>query len=118
MRKEANGGVSDDEAELEVDEDDEAGWDNWEVESADSSDSGGWKNVSSDGDDLVISDSDDEAGPKVTKRKLQVLDEENDAESDDTKSVVSAAITEISQTTKKLSLLAQQKVYHPITLPA
>ncbi len=94
MRKEANGGISDDEGEVEVDEEDDAGWDNWEVESDDSTDSGGWEDVSSDGDDLEISDSEDE----------EAEDE------DDSQSVVSAATTELSQTTKKLSLLAQQKV--------
>ncbi len=114
MRKEANGGVSDDEGDVEVDEDDEAGWDDWEVESDDSTDSGGWEEVSSNGEDLEISDSDDEVPVKAKKRKLESLMEEDEDE-DDSKSVVSAVTTELSQTTKKLSLLAQQKVRPPLS---
>ena len=62
--------------------------------------------MSSDGDDLEISDSDDETAVKTKKRKLDAVKEEED----DGKSVVSVIPTELSQTTKKLSLLAQQKV--------
>jgi protein SDA1 len=124
LRKEANGGVSDDDVDME-EEDDEAGWDNWDVESdsGSSSSSGGWEDVSSDGDDLEISDSDDEAPKKkAVKSKLKrVAEEDEDADEDedvdmDAKSVVSAApsaATEVSQTTKKLSLLAQQKILTP-----
>ena len=109
MRKEANGGVSDDEDDLRVDEHDEAGWDDWEVESNVSSQSDGWEDVSSDGGDIVISDSEDEVPAKGKKRKFEAPREEADEE-DDSKSVVSAATTELSQNTKKLSLLAQRKV--------
>lgn len=123
LRKEANGGVSDDDVDME-EEDDEAGWDNWDVESdSGSSSSGGWEDVSSDGEDLEISDSDDEAPKKkAAKSKLKrVAEEDEDADEDDdvdmdAKSVVSAApsaATEVSQTTKKLSLLAQQKILTP-----
>ncbi|EOD51713.1 sda1 domain-containing protein [Neofusicoccum parvum] len=44
-------------------------WNNWDVESdADSDDSGGWINVEPDGEDIVISDSEDEKPPaKKTK---------------------------------------------------
>lgn len=125
LRKEANGGVSDDDVDME-DEDDETGWDNWDVESdsGSSSSSGGWEDVASDGDDLEISDSDDEAPKKkAAKSKLKRVaeeDEEKDEEDEDVdmdaKSVVSAApsaATEVSQTTKKLSLLAQQKILTP-----
>ncbi|KAF8436929.1 protein required for actin cytoskeleton organization and cell cycle progression [Boletus edulis BED1] len=46
----------------EMEEDDGAGWENWDVETdASESDSEGWNDVSSDGDDLEISDSEDEA---------------------------------------------------------
>lgn len=47
----------------EVDDDDGAGWENWDVEtdSSDSeSESGGWIDVSSEGGDLEVSDSEDE----------------------------------------------------------
>lgn len=45
------------------DEDDEAGWDNWDVESdssEDSDESGGWIDVDDNKEDLDISDSEDE----------------------------------------------------------
>lgn len=48
---------------MDVDEDDEAAWEGWDVESdssEDSSDDEGWLDVPSDGDDLELSDSDDE----------------------------------------------------------
>lgn len=54
-----------------MDEDDQAGWDNWDVES-DSSDesSDGWQDVGSDGgDDLEVSDSDDDDDTKSKKNK-------------------------------------------------
>lgn len=116
LRKEANGGASD-ESDVEIDEDDEKGWENWDVESDSSDSSSGWEEVSSDGDDLEISDSEDER-PKAKKAKLAAVDEEDeeasDAEMDDAKSVVSAApsaaTTAVSESTKKLSMLAQQKV--------
>lgn len=153
MRKEANGGVSDDEI---MEEDDEAGWENWDVESDGGSDSSGWNDVSDDEKDLELSDSDDDA-PKKLKRKLDDLEhdeapekkkgkratrkedeaekrnkvarrgmelekgqeqdvEMEDADDDDSKSVVSiapSAMTEASASTKKLSLLAQQKILTP-----
>ncbi|KAK8853190.1 hypothetical protein IAR55_003892 [Kwoniella newhampshirensis] len=121
LRKEANGGVSDDsDAEMEIDEDDDAGWENWDVESASSSGSSGWEDVVSDGDDdIVLSDSDDEGEKKKAvkgKGKKRAKEEDEDEEMDDAKSVVSmapSAATEVSQTTKKLSLLAQQKILTP-----
>ncbi|WVR00187.1 hypothetical protein IAU59_007329 [Kwoniella sp. CBS 9459] len=127
MRKEANGGVSDgSDAEMEIDEDDEAGWENWDVESDTGSDSSGWQDVSDDDDDLEISDSDDEDSKKKkekkkskTKGKKVAQEEDSDDEKDededmdDAKSVVSAAPTDVSQATKKLSLLAQQKILTP-----
>ncbi|KAF1995717.1 SDA1-domain-containing protein [Amniculicola lignicola CBS 123094] len=46
-------------------------WKNWDVESDDSDDSGGWINVESDGEDIVISDSEDEKDkPPAKKAKL------------------------------------------------
>jgi protein SDA1 len=139
MRKEANGGVSDDsDAEgVYPEEDDETGWDNWDLESDSGSESSGWEEVSDGDDDLVISDSDDEqpkkkaktdsSGAKVkeatkanAKAKAEAgADKEDEAEDSDdeadAKSVVSmapSAATEASVATKKLSLLAQQKVSH------
>lgn len=118
MRKEANGGVSDG-SDVEFPEgDDEGGWDDWDRESDASDESSGWENVSDDGDDLEISDSDDEAPRKAKKAKIDKTieeevkeDEDEDVDmDDDTKSVVSAAPSAATEVTKKLSLLAQQKV--------
>ncbi|KAL7418433.1 Severe Depolymerization of Actin [Cryptotrichosporon argae] len=132
LRKEANGGVSDDDA--AVDEDDEGGWDDWEVESETGSESSGWVDVSDDERDIEMSGSEDEDGRKAAKaakakakakgkRKAQDGDEEDgdedededadeDGDGDDAKSVMTEA-TEASQTSKKLSLLAQQKILTP-----
>lgn len=124
MRKEANGGVSDDsDAEFPEGEEDEGGWDNWDRQSeAGSSDSSGWEEVVDDDDELEISDSDDDEPKakraKISKETEEVEDVEVDAEDededvdmdDDTKSVVSAAPSAATDSTKKLSLLAQQKV--------
>ncbi|OCF77307.1 protein SDA1 [Kwoniella mangroviensis CBS 8886] len=136
MRKGANGGVSDEEGsdvEMAVDEDDEQGWENWDVESESGSESSGWEDVSSGDEDLEISDSDDEDDRKRDRKEKKLkkkgkntkkddsedededakMDDEEDDEMDDAKSTVSAATTAISQDTKKLSLLAQQKILTP-----
>ncbi|KAJ4291741.1 Severe Depolymerization of Actin [Kalmusia sp. IMI 367209] len=71
-RREA-AGLPADAATDEEDELDEAeNWKNWDVESDDSDDSGGWINVESDGEDINISDSEDEKenGPAAKKAKL------------------------------------------------
>lgn len=125
QRKEANGGLSDDEG-GDIDEEDEGGWDNWDVESDTGSESSGWNDVISDDEDLVISDSEDEDGKPKTKKKLgrkaqaaadAAMDAEDDVEmadndDDDAKSVVSVATTATSEA-KKMSLLAQQKILTP-----
>ncbi|KAL9085680.1 MAG: hypothetical protein Q9159_004557 [Coniocarpon cinnabarinum] len=53
---------------------DAAGWNNWDVSSDSSSDSGGWIDVSSEGEDIEVSDSEDEnekkSQPPAKKRKL------------------------------------------------
>jgi protein SDA1 len=60
--------------EEEEEEDEAANWQNWDVESDDSDSSGGWINVESDGEDINISDSEDEASkpgqPLSKKTKL------------------------------------------------
>lgn len=49
-------------------DDEEEGWDGWEVESASDSDSsGGWINVSSDEEDIELELSGDEAAPRTAK---------------------------------------------------
>jgi protein SDA1 len=128
MRKEANGGLSDDDDAGLPDEDDEAGWDNWDMESNASTTSSGWEEVSEGGDEIELSDSEDDepkrkkgknsddAPRKKAKMMAGAEEDEEDAEDvdmdgdDDTKSVVSAAPSAATEATKKLSLLAQQKV--------
>lgn len=67
----------------EVDE--EAEWDAWEVESnSDSDSSGGWNDVSSEGEDFNISDSDDDedaAKSKAKGGKKRKVEEKDDEES-------------------------------------
>lgn len=59
------------EEETGEDDGDEAGWENWEVETDSStSESEGWIDVSSDDEDLEVSDSEDEA-PVQTKGEAQ-----------------------------------------------
>ncbi|KAJ7349373.1 SDA1-domain-containing protein [Mycena albidolilacea] len=55
-----------DEDNVVMDEDDEAAWDGWDVDSDSSdSDSDGWQDVPDDNEDLHISDSEDEDKPKA-----------------------------------------------------
>nr|XP_019010319.1 protein SDA1 [Kwoniella pini CBS 10737]OCF49100.1 protein SDA1 [Kwoniella pini CBS 10737] len=85
LRKEEDGDVNMGE---ENEDEDGKGWENWDVDSDTGSESEGWEDVSSGDEDLDISDSDDEQDRKL-------------------------ATTAISQDTKKLSLLAQQKILTP-----
>ncbi|KAF2786788.1 SDA1-domain-containing protein [Melanomma pulvis-pyrius CBS 109.77] len=57
--------TDDDEEEDEADN-----WKNWDVESDSSNDSDGWINVESDGEDINISDSDDDSKPPAKKARL------------------------------------------------
>lgn len=53
-------------------------WKNWEAEQNDSESSGGWINVESDGEEIDISDSEDEKDKsKKDKTKLNAADKEN-----------------------------------------
>ncbi|ORX40596.1 SDA1-domain-containing protein [Kockovaella imperatae] len=122
MRREANPDEPVDSGdELSIDEDDEGGWSDWERES-ESSDSSGWEDVSSGEDDFEVSDSEDEEREKrkaSKKGKGKTVDKVAEAEDvdmddvDDSKSMVSMATTDVSGATKKLSLLAQQKILTP-----
>lgn len=58
-------------------DDDDANWKNWRVSESNSDDSGGWIDVSSEGSDINISDSEDEeigAGPSPKRPKLTVAE--------------------------------------------
>lgn len=58
-------------------EDEDAGWNDWELEDDDSGSEGGWKDVSDDGDDIYFSDSDDE-GKGKKRRKIEKIEEEEE----------------------------------------
>ncbi|QKX61913.1 uncharacterized protein TRUGW13939_09069 [Talaromyces rugulosus] len=80
-RKRAEQGLpsdAEDEGDLEADE--AAGWDNWDVEDDDSDDSGGWINVESDAE-IELSDSDDEK-PAAKKTKQENGEDAKDTEKD------------------------------------
>ena len=68
---------------MEGSEDEEAGWNNWDAQSDDSESDTGWVNVESDGEEIDISDSEDErekAAAKKAKldaRKSKQTDKEN-----------------------------------------
>ncbi|PVH96907.1 SDA1-domain-containing protein [Periconia macrospinosa] len=67
-KREAAGLPADAGTDEEVEEEDEAAdWKNWDVESDDSDSSTGWINVESDGEDIILSDSDDEKDDKDKK---------------------------------------------------
>ncbi|KAK7538956.1 SDA1-domain-containing protein [Phyllosticta citricarpa] len=53
----------------EEDEAEDEDWKNWDVESEDSDDSGGWIDVEADGDDIDISDSEDDERPAKKAKK-------------------------------------------------
>ncbi|KAK0944271.1 Severe Depolymerization of Actin [Friedmanniomyces endolithicus] len=58
---------------LDEAEDEAKGWENWDAESDDSESSGGWVNVESDGEEIDVSDSEDEKEKEAElaeKRKL------------------------------------------------
>lgn len=86
------------------DEDDEAAWEGWDVESDSSSDSDGWNDVSSDDGDIVISDSDDDR-PKAKGKAAQT---EGDMAGDDAPTPAATDVTTFSTlaTTKVRSLYA------------
>lgn len=91
----------DSDAEVGPDEDDEAAWEGWDVESEeDSSDSGDWKDVSDDDDDIMISDSDDEK-PKKTKSEPTIEAAE---------SAPTPASVGVSEASTRISTLATTKV--------
>lgn len=63
----------------DMEEDDEAAWENWDVETDSSeSDAEGWIDVSSDGEDLEVSDSDGEkeARPKDKAKDVDETDKD------------------------------------------
>ncbi|KAI5367846.1 Putative SDA1 domain-containing protein [Septoria linicola] len=90
-------------------------WKNWEAEQNDSESSGGWINVESDGEDINISDSEDEKENAKKKDKLKEADTKtSDEESRRTASLgpEAAAIREEA----RLSTLATTHILTPADL--
>ncbi|KAH0830417.1 SDA1-domain-containing protein [Lanmaoa asiatica] len=73
----------------EMEKDDEAGWENWDVETDSSeseSESEGWIDISSDGEDLEVSDSEDEqerSSAQARDKAKDVSDADKDAQAQD-----------------------------------
>lgn len=66
------------------DEDAEEDWKNWDVESdSDSDDSGGWIDVEPDGEDIIISDSEDEKPPNKKAKTIVSEDKAEEKEEED-----------------------------------
>ncbi|KZV68047.1 protein required for actin cytoskeleton organization and cell cycle progression [Peniophora sp. CONT] len=94
------------------DMDDEKAWANWEVEedsSESDSESEGWIEVESDGEDLDISDSDEEGDKKSKKRRKGGKESDEEDEEMANGEVVKAA--EVEET--RISTLATTKILTP-----
>lgn len=94
-----------------MDDDDDAAWEGWEVESDSSSESEGWNDVLSDDGDIVISDSDDDR-PKSKGKKVQPADEDEDIKPEDAATPAATEVSLVSNlaTTKVGALVRPQYV--------
>jgi len=96
----------------DIDLDDEDDWKKWDVESeGDSDDSGGWINVESDGEDIQISDSEDEKDKKERPAKKAKLDSATPGPSDNKENSKS-----VEPETKSLSKLLTTTILTPADL--
>lgn len=104
-------------AATDEEEDDEAeDWKNWDVESDDSDSSGGWINVESDGSDIEISDSEDEADKsKQPPSKKTKLSSETPGPTDDADEKENKAKSEEPQA-KQISKLLTTTILTPADL--
>lgn len=68
-------------ADEDEEDDEEAGWKNWDVEEDDSDGSEGWINVESDGEDIVVSDDEDDK-PRIAKRQKTDAEPTKDGQED------------------------------------
>ncbi|TCD67655.1 Severe Depolymerization of Actin [Steccherinum ochraceum] len=95
----------------DMDDDDEAGWENWDVESdsSDESSSDGWMDVDSDGDDdLEVSDSDDDEDTKSKKeegkgKEMDVDEKEDNEDEEDAPTLLDPSRVSVLATTKILT---------------
>jgi len=67
--------------EVDVEEDEARGWDDWDARSDSSASSGGWINVESEGEEIDISDSEDEKDKAKVSKKQGTLEERQQSES-------------------------------------
>ncbi|KAF8866988.1 SDA1-domain-containing protein [Acephala macrosclerotiorum] len=95
-----------DEEDVDSEDDEEKGWENWDAESDASSDSGGWINVDSD-DEIEISDSEDD---KPAAKKVK-LDKAASADAPDEEKENKDKVLE-----QKISTLATTKILTPADL--
>lgn len=112
-RKRAEKGLPElgtDEEDEEDSEDEEGkGWENWDAESVSSDDSGGWIAVESDGEDIEISDSEDEKPPA----KKVKFDKSAGPEKPDEPAAVKVKENIDTILEKKISKLATTKILTP-----
>lgn len=111
-RKLEEQGKDPDDSDAEVDNEDE-GWRNWDAESDSDNSEGGWINVSSDAEDIDISDSDDDK-PAV-KRQRQESTHVASAE-DETKAASADDKVEEARTIDELNRLAITRILTPADL--
>lgn len=104
-------------------DDDEEAWRNWDAQSDDSESSGGWVNVESDGEDIDISDSENETAKKNSKSskeskglEKETVDEKASEEKDarDTESLEPEAA--LKREEARMSKLATTRILTPADL--
>lgn len=98
-------------------EDEEAGWANWDAESDHSDDSGGWIAVESDGEDIDISDSEDEMIKAAKKTAEKVVSQDDAAKSENTR--ITATLepeAALRQEEMRISNLATTRILTPADL--
>ncbi|KAL1302732.1 hypothetical protein AAFC00_003086 [Neodothiora populina] len=103
---------SDEDEDDDAEADEEAGWNNWDVEDDDSDDSGGWINVESDGEEIEISDDEDDK-PKAKKLKTAAAD---DKDASATPSAAAAVQDADKKTADEISRLATTRILTPADL--
>lgn len=104
----AEGGDTDEEA------DEEAGWNNWDVEEDDSDDGEGWVNVESDGEDIDISD-DEEDKARAAKRQKTAAAKSADVDGETAKKAAESAAA-AQKTVDEISKLATTRILTPADL--
>lgn len=99
-------------------EDEDAGWNNWDAESDESDDGEGWINVESDGEDIDISDSEDEREKKKAKKQAAAADGADGEEAADKASKAQEKENELKlkEEENRISKLATTRILTPADL--